>query len=95
MMPFAEGIAASAAGAAIVLLSIAVVLALIRLILGPGLPDRVVALDLMSTLAVGVIGAYCVVTNESSILDAALVVALVAFLGTVAFASFLERGRRR
>ncbi|HPQ16905.1 MAG TPA: monovalent cation/H+ antiporter complex subunit F, partial [Bryobacteraceae bacterium] len=83
------------AGAAIVLLSIAVVLALIRLILGPGLPDRVVALDLMSTLAVGVIGAYCVVTNESSILDAALIVALVAFLGTVAFASFLERGRRR
>ncbi|HOL72445.1 MAG TPA: monovalent cation/H+ antiporter complex subunit F [Bryobacteraceae bacterium] len=95
MTPFAEGIAASAAGAAIVLLSIAVVLALIRLILGPGLPDRVVALDLMSTLAVGVIGAYCVVTNESSILDAALIVALVAFLGTVAFASFLERGRRR
>ncbi|MGE5571045.1 MAG: monovalent cation/H+ antiporter complex subunit F [Rhodospirillales bacterium] len=95
MTQAAGGIAASAAGAAIVLLSIAVVLALIRLILGPGLPDRVVALDLMFTLAVGVIGAYCVVTNESSILDAALIVALVAFLGTVAFASFLERGRRR
>lgn len=95
MTPFANGTAASAAGAAIVLLSIALVLSLIRLVKGPGLPDRVVALDLMSTIAVGVIGAYCVVTNESSILDAALIVALVAFLGTVAFASFLERGRPR
>jgi multicomponent Na+:H+ antiporter subunit F len=92
MIPFANGIAVSAAGAAIVLLSIALVLALIRLIRGPDIPDRVVALDLMSTIAVGVIGAYSVITNESSILDAALIVALVAFLGTVAFASFLERG---
>ncbi len=95
MIPFVNGITARAAGAAIVLLSIALVLSLIRLIKGPGLPDRVVALDLMSTIAVGVIGAYSVVTNESSILDAALIVALVAFLGTVAFASFLERGRPR
>lgn len=85
----------SAAGTAIVLLSIAFVLALIRLVRGPALPDRVVALDLMSTIAVGVIGAYTVVTNESSILDAALIVALVSFLGTVAFASFLERGGLR
>jgi multicomponent Na+:H+ antiporter subunit F len=95
MTPFANGIAASAAAAAIVLLSVAIVLSLIRLIKGPGLPDRVVALDLMLTIAVGVIGAYSVVTNESSILDAALIVALVAFLGTVAFASFLERGPTR
>jgi multicomponent Na+:H+ antiporter subunit F len=95
MNPLANGLTASAAGAAIVLLSIAFVLSLIRLVRGPALPDRVVALDLMSTIAVGVIGAYTVITNESSILDAALIVALVAFLGTVAFASFLERGGTR
>jgi multicomponent Na+:H+ antiporter subunit F len=86
---------ASAAGAAIVLLSIALVLSLIRLIQGPDISDRVVALDLISTIAVGVIGAYSVLTGESSILDAALIVALVAFLSTVAFASFLERGGAR
>ncbi len=86
---------ASAAGTAIVFLSVALVLALMRLIRGPDLPDRVVALDLISTIAVGVMGAYSVMTGEDSILDAALIVALVAFLGTVAFASFLERGGER
>ncbi len=95
MTPLATGLGVSAAGTAIVLLSIAFVLALIRLIRGPALPDRVVALDLMSTIAVGVIGAYSVTTSESSTLDAALIVALVSFLGTVAFASFLERGGLR
>lgn len=92
MTPLATELGVSAAGTAIVLLSIAFVLSLIRLVRGPALPDRVVALDLMSTIAVGVIGAYSVTTMESSILDAALIVALVSFLGTVAFASFLERG---
>jgi multicomponent Na+:H+ antiporter subunit F len=95
MTLLAAGFGVSAAGTAIVLLSVAFVLSLIRLIRGPALPDRVVALDLMSTIAVGVIGAYSVTTNESSILDAALIVALVSFLGTVAFASFLERGGMR
>lgn len=91
----AGGAAMAAAGGAMFLLSLALLLGLIRLIRGPELPDRVVALDLMSTVAVGIIAAYSVISGESSILDAALIVALIAFLGTVAFASYLERGRAR
>jgi multicomponent Na+:H+ antiporter subunit F len=70
-------------------------LAGVRLIRGPSLPDRVVALDLVVTIAVGILAAYAVIMRDVAILDAGIVAALIAFLGTVAFASYLERGGRR
>lgn len=73
------------------ILSLAVVLSFIRLVLGPSLPDRVVALDLMTTLGIGVIAVYAIATNQTILLDVATVVALISFLGTIAFAYFLER----
>ena len=66
-------------------------LTLIRLVRGPSLPDRVVALDLMGLLAVGVIAAYDIAFEQPVLLDAATVLTLVAFLGTVAFARYVER----
>ena len=66
-------------------------LTLIRLIRGPSLPDRVVALDLMGLLAVGIIAAYVIAAEQPVLLDAATVLTLVAFLGTVAFARYVER----
>jgi multicomponent Na+:H+ antiporter subunit F len=72
-------------------LSLAIVLSFIRLVLGPSLPDRVVALDLMTTLGIGVIAVYAIATNQAILLDVATVVALISFLGTIAFAYFLER----
>jgi multicomponent Na+:H+ antiporter subunit F len=76
------------------MVGIAMFLSLVRLVQGPTLPDRVVALDLIGTLSVGLIAAYDIATEQPVLLDAATVLALVAFLGTVAFARFLEqRGR--
>lgn len=72
-------------------LSLAIVMAFIRLVRGPGLPDRVVALDLITTLGIGVIGVYAIATNQPVLLDVAVVLALTAFLGTVAFAYYMER----
>ncbi|MFH1907603.1 MAG: cation:proton antiporter [Chloroflexota bacterium] len=74
------------------LLSIALGIAFIRLVRGPSLPDRVVALDLMATLAVGYMAVYAVATGQAMFLDVAVVLALIAFLGTVAFARFIEKG---
>jgi multicomponent Na+:H+ antiporter subunit F len=79
---------------ALALTGIAVVLAVMRLLRGPSLPDRVVALDLIGTLSVGLIAAYDILTEQPVLLDAATVVALVAFLGTVAFARYVERKSR-
>jgi multicomponent Na+:H+ antiporter subunit F len=72
---------------------VAMFLALARLVIGPSLPDRVVALDLIGVIAVGIIAAYDILTEQPILLDAATVVALVAFLGTVAFAHYVERRR--
>lgn len=74
------------------MLCLALLLAFIRLARGPSLPDRVVALDLIATLAVGWIGIYAVATNQLLFLDVALVLALIAFLGTVGFAYFVAKG---
>lgn len=70
---------------------VGILLAVIRLVLGPTLPDRVVALDLITILAVGITAAYSVTTGEAAFLDAAIVLALIAFLGTVAFAYYIEK----
>lgn len=79
---------------AMAMVGVAFFLTFARLVRGPTLPDRVVALDLMGVLAVGMIAAYAVATNQPPLLDPAAVVALVGFLGTVAFARYLERRGR-
>ena len=76
------------------MLSVALLLAFVRLARGPSLPDRVVALDLISVITVGIIAAYAIDAGQRVFLDAALVVALIAFLGTVAFARYVERRAR-
>lgn len=75
-------------------LGVALVLVLIRLIRGPSLADRVVALDLFATLFIGISAVYAVATDRSAYLDIAVILALIAFLGTVAFAYYLQRGRQ-
>jgi multicomponent Na+:H+ antiporter subunit F len=74
------------------LLIAAMVLAFIRLVRGPSLPDRVVALDLMAILSLGLIAVHAVATDQAIVIEAAIVLALIAFLGTVAFAYFIEKG---
>ena len=68
-----------------------IVLAFVRLVRGPTLPDRVVALDLMATLIIAISAVYAVATGQPAYLDAAIVLALITFLGTVAFAYYLHR----
>jgi multicomponent Na+:H+ antiporter subunit F len=73
------------------ILSVSAVLVFIRFLLGPSLPDRVVALDLLITVGIGIISIYSIVTVQSTFLDIALILALIAFLGTVAFSYYLEK----
>jgi multicomponent Na+:H+ antiporter subunit F len=76
------------------MLSLAMLISVIRLVRGPSLPDRVVALDLVGVLVVGMIILYDAATQLPVFLDAAIVLALVGFAGTVAFAKYLERRAR-
>ena len=78
-----------------VMVTLSVVLAFIRLLRGPSLPDRVVSFDLMTTVAVGIMALYSIATEETVFLDVAIVLALISFLGTVAFARYLEQGGKK
>ena len=75
------------------LLVISVFLILARLVMGPSLPDRVVALDMMTVSIVAICGLASVYFNTAAFLDVALALALVGFLATVALARFAERAR--
>jgi multicomponent Na+:H+ antiporter subunit F len=77
---------------AVPLLSLAILLALLRLLFGPSAPDRVIALDLIATFGIGVVTIEALAFDEPVFIDVALILALVAFLGTVAFAYYLEKG---
>jgi multicomponent Na+:H+ antiporter subunit F len=73
-------------------LGFALLIAVVRLVRGPTLPDRVVAMDLIGVLVVGLIVVLAASTRVRATLDAAIVIALVGFVGTVAYATYLERG---
>jgi len=80
--------------AAMLLLVVALVFAFARVVRGPTIPDRVVALDVMATLVVGLLLLLGAVLRMPAIVDIAIVLALIAFLSTVAFASLVERRTR-
>lgn len=94
MMVFGVSLLEAAVTLAMAMTGIAMFLAFCRLVLGPSLPDRVVALDLIGLITVGIIAAYGILTEQPILLDAATVVALVSFLGTVAFAHYIERRKQ-
>ena len=77
---------------ALVTLGVALLIAVIRLVKGPTLPDRIVAMDLVGVLVVGLIVVLAASTQVPATLDAAIVIALVGFVGTVAYATYVERG---
>lgn len=73
------------------LLAVALLLVFVRLIRGPHLLDRVMALDFMAVVVVGILGVYGVATGQQLYLDVAMVVALLSFLGTIGFTFYVER----
>jgi multicomponent Na+:H+ antiporter subunit F len=85
-----SGPAAWFASVCLVAVGVSLVLTVIRLMRGPSLPDRVVSLDLVAYQAIALMLIYAILTGEPAYLDVSLVLALVAFLGTVAFARYIE-----
>lgn len=86
-----DGVPAVAARVSMGIMAGAMLLVFGRLLRGPTLADRVVALDLLAVLAAGIAAAHSVSAGEPLYLRAAIVLSLVSFLGTVAFAFYIER----
>ena len=60
---------------------------------GPTLPDRVISIDLIGILIVCVLVVVAGDSGQQAFLDVAMVIALISFVGTVAYARYLERER--
>jgi multicomponent Na+:H+ antiporter subunit F len=80
--------------AALIMITLALIISLVRVIQGATLPDRVVAVDLIGISSVCLMVLEAAVSKESAFLDAAVVIALLGFLGTVAYARYAERKGR-
>ena len=76
---------------ALTLLAVAAAVTFIRLAKGPTLPDRVIAIDLIGVLLVCLLVVEAGLTGQQAFLDVAIVVALISFVGTVAYAQYVER----
>ena len=77
------------------LLSLSAILVFIRFIRGPYTLDRVLALDFIINIGIAIIGVYSIMTEKSAFLDDAMILALIAFLGTVAFSFYLEQREKK
>lgn len=76
------------------ILSLSFLLTVIRIIRGPTLPDRILALDMLVAAAIGFIAVIGIKTGYVLYVDIAIALGLVGFLATVAFARFvLSRGK--
>jgi len=91
MIDLGLGLVGWATAVCLVLVILGMALGFVRMVLGPTLPDRVVGLDMLTVLMVAFAAAYAIAVDETALLDVAIVLALVGFLGTVAFARYADR----
>jgi multicomponent K+:H+ antiporter subunit F len=77
---------------AIIAISVSVLLNIYRLIRGPDVTDRILALDTMVINAIGLIVLTGIMFGTTMYFEAALLFAMVGFVSTVAFCKFLLRG---
>lgn len=74
---------------AIIIIGISMLLVVIRFVKGPSLPDRVTAFDLFTTLVIASIAIFSLIWENTSFLDVAVVLSLIAFLGAMSFAYYI------
>ena len=76
-------------------ISLSILLVFVRFIKGPSISDRIIAVDLLVTIGIGIIAVYSILTNHSTFLDIALILGLIAFLGTVAYSSYIQKRKKK
>ncbi|MED3549519.1 Na(+)/H(+) antiporter subunit F1 [Cytobacillus praedii] len=77
---------------AILCMSIAILGLIYRLIKGPSMPDRVVALDAIGINLVAIVALVSIFLDTNAFLEVILLLGILSFIGTVAFSKYLEKG---
>ena len=75
----------------IVVLVASAILVLYRLIKGPTLPDRVTAIDLITTMVIAIIVVFSILWDSPNFFDVAMVLSLISFLGSMSYAFYLTK----
>ena len=74
------------------LFMVAIALLLYRVVMGPSKPDRAIALDTIGVNLISAIAIVSIVLNTKAFLEAILILGILAFIGTIAFSKYIERG---
>jgi multicomponent Na+:H+ antiporter subunit F len=77
---------------ALYILIAAFILVMYRLIKGPELADRVIAIDLLAFLAAGMMLLTMIITGKKEYMDIVIILSLVVFIATVAISKYLTKG---
>jgi len=77
---------------AILLVGVACVLSLFRLVAGPNMPDRILALDTLYVNTIALVILFGLTQNSMLYFEAALLIAVMGFIGTIALSKYLARG---
>ncbi|WP_025785479.1 MULTISPECIES: Na(+)/H(+) antiporter subunit F1 [unclassified Sporosarcina] len=76
----------------VVLFAVTIAIAVLRLIIGPSMPDRVIAMDVVGVNLIAMIGVVSVVYGTKAYLEVILILGILSFISTIAFSKYIERG---
>ncbi|CAG9620070.1 Na(+)/H(+) antiporter subunit F1 [Sutcliffiella rhizosphaerae] len=76
----------------LIALTISIIAAIYRVVKGPSMPDRVIALDMIGINLVAAVAVISVLLKTYAFLEVILLIGILSFVGTIAFARFIERG---
>ncbi|OME87531.1 Na(+)/H(+) antiporter subunit F [Paenibacillus sp. FSL A5-0031] len=78
--------------ASLVILSLAILGCMYRLLKGPSITDRIAALDTIGVILLSMIAVICMLLKTKNYFDIILLIGILTFIGTTAFARYIERG---
>ncbi|VDG96641.1 Multiple resistance and pH homeostasis protein F [Lysinibacillus sphaericus] len=76
----------------VVLFAVTIAIAVLRLIIGPSMPDRVIAMDVVGVNLIAMIGVVSIVYGTKAYLEVILILGILSFISTIAFSKYIERG---
>ena len=79
-------------GLSLLIVAISTLLFVYRLVKGPSTPDRVIALDAIGINLIAITAIISIAINSNAFVEIILLLGILAFIGTVAFSKWLEKG---
>lgn len=76
----------------LILFGIAIAITFVRILLGPSFSDRVIAMDVIGVNLLSAMAILSILYQTKAFLDVILILGILAFISTIAFSRFMERG---